>query len=75
MREIKKSRIKIILLSLSVFLILSIGSSCGLLKREVIVLPDIRILEPHPTKEYWTCISDGYYQEIVKKLEKCAGGR
>lgn len=46
-------------------------SSCGILSREVIVLPDSRVLEPHPSKEYWTCISDGYFQEIVKELENC----
>lgn len=71
MQEIKKLPKKITLLKVSVFLILwMILSSCSVLEREVIVLPADRELVPHPTKEYWTCISDGYFQDIVKKLEE-----
>jgi hypothetical protein len=50
-------------------------TSCSLLKREVVVLPKDRILEEHPTKEYWTCISDGYLQEVLIKLERCKDGK
>ena len=46
-----------------------------MLKNEVVVLPDSRVLEEHPSKEYWTCISDGYFMEILKELEQCAGGK
>lgn len=71
-RGIKKSRIKTTLLSLSVCLILWTLSGCGALKSEVVVLPESRVLEEHPSKEYWTCISDGYFMEILKELEQCA---
>ena len=75
MNGIKRSPVKIILLSLSVFLVLLTLSSCGALKSKVVVLPDSRVLEEHPSKEYWTCISDGYFMGILKELEQCAGGK
>jgi hypothetical protein len=74
MNATKRSLIRTISLSLSVCLIL-LTTSCSLLKREVVVLPESRILEEHPTKEYWTCISDGYLQEVLIKLERCKDGK
>ena len=72
---IKRSRVKTTLISLSACLIFSTLLGCGVLSREVVVLPESRVLESHPSKEYWTCISDGYFMEILKELKQCAGGK